>query len=195
MTDSSVSARLMIADHRTYDAVVARTRLLRPLLAAVILSTASPAGAQEAAPALSGPVSIGLDHAGVFAIPTDTQLMIVGNPAIADVTKPAKAANVAVLTGKSLGQTNVVLVDGEGRVLGAALVRVEAARAPLVTVQRGADSRQTYACTPNCAPAAALGDSFEAFRGIADEMQMRQSLSSPWAGGASPLLPGTAPAR
>ncbi len=72
-----------------------------------------------------------------------------------------------------------VLVDADGRVLGAALVQVAAAEAPLVTVQRGPDSRQTYACTPTCAPTAGLGDTSEAFQGLAGEMQTRQALSLP----------------
>ncbi|MEW6123213.1 MAG: pilus assembly protein N-terminal domain-containing protein [Pseudomonadota bacterium] len=152
------------------------------------------AAAQDAPPLFSGAVSIRLDHAAVFAVPPLTQLVVVGNPSIADVAKPSKAANVVVLTGKSFGQTNVVLVDGEGNVLAAALVRVEASDASLVTVQRGADSRQTYSCTPNCSPTAALGDSPDAFRSVAEEMATRQSLSTPWTAGAAPLLPGAAAA-
>lgn len=164
------------------------------LILGFLLGLSSPAAAQEAPPPFSGGVSIRLDHAGVFAVPVDTQLIVVGNPAIADIAKPSKAANVVVLTGKSFGQTNVVLVDAEGRVLGSALVRVEAPDAPLVTVQRGADSRQTYSCTPTCAPTAGLGDSPDAFRAVAEEMQIRQSLSAPWSAGTSPLLPGAAAA-
>lgn len=169
-------------------------KISRLTILGLVLGLSSVVAAQEAAPAFSGAISIGLDHAGVFSVPAGTQLIVVGNPAIADVAKPSKAANVVVLTGKSFGQTNVVLVDPEGQVLGAALVRVAAAEAPLVTVQRGPDSRQTYACSPTCAPVAGLGDSPDAFQALAGEMQTRQTLSSPWTGAnpAVPALPGAA---
>lgn len=132
----------------------AHAKTFRRLIFFLFLFSSGVAAAQEAPPVLSGAVTVRLDHAAVLAVPPQTQLVVVGNPSIADVAKPAKAANVVILTGKAFGQTNVVMVDSEGNVLGAALVRVEAADAPLVTVQRGADSRQTYSCTPNCSPTA-----------------------------------------
>lgn len=148
-----------------------------------MLIGAVPALAQQAPPVLQGMVAVAIDHAALFTLPPETQVLIIGNPSIADVTRPAKAGNLAVITGKAFGQTNILLTDSEGRLLSAASIRVEQVGAPLVTVQRGAESRETYSCTPVCAPTLSLGDSPGAFQATGVQMQQRQSL-------ASPLLPG-----
>ena len=142
--------------------------------------------AQQAPPLLQGTFSLAIDHAALFTLPADTQALIVGNPSIADVTKPSKSGNLAVITGKAFGQTNVLLTDGEGRLLSAASVRVEQVGGPMVTVQRGSDSRQTYSCTPACAPALALGDSASAFQATGAQIQQREAI-------AAPPLPGYPP--
>jgi len=146
--------------------------------------------AQQAPPVLQGAFSLAIDHAALFTLPADTQALIVGNPSIADVTKPGKSGNLAVITGKAFGQTNVLLTDSEGRLLAAASIRVEQVAGPMVTVQRGADSRQTYSCTPACAPALALGDSASAFQTTGVQMQTRENLAAPPLPGF-PALPRT----
>lgn len=89
-----------------------------PMATLLALLIAIPAAlAQQAPPLLQGTFSLAIDHAALFTLPADTQALIVGNPSIADVTKPSKSGNLAVITGKAFGQTNVLLTDGEGRLL------------------------------------------------------------------------------
>ena len=155
--------------------------MVRIQMATVIslLIAISPAAAQQPPPVLQGSFAVAIDHAALFTLPPDTQALIVGNPSIADVTKPAKSGNLAVITGKAFGQTNVLVTDSEGRLLAAASIRVEQVGGPMVTVQRGADLRQTYSCTPACVPALALGDSAGAFQTTGNQMQQREALAAP----------------
>ena len=61
-----------------------------------------------------------------------------------------------VLTGRSFGSTNLILLDASGTPIAESIVEVTDAPGGL-TVQRGT-SRESYSCTPRCAPAIALGD-------------------------------------
>ncbi len=168
-------------------------RLVDRAVILAMLTGAVPAVAQQAPPVLQGMVAVAIDHAALFTLPPETQVLIIGNPSIADVTRPAKAGNLAVITGKAFGQTNILLTDSEGRLLSAASIRVEQVGAPLVTVQRGTESRETYSCTPACAPTLSLGDSTAAFQATGTQIQQRQSIAAPPVPGY-PGFPGaTAP--
>lgn len=145
-------------------------------LAATFALTIGTASADDALPPLEGALQITVDRAAVFAIPPGTFVIAIGNAAIADVVKPAPG--MAVITGKSFGQTNVVLMDSAGKRVASADIRVVQPNSPLVTVRRGADKRDTYSCTPVCAPSIALGDSSEGFTTNMSQVQQRQTLSA-----------------
>jgi Pilus formation protein N terminal region len=70
--------------------------------------------------------------------------------------------NVAIITGKGYGETNVVVLDHDGAVLSEKTVEVEGPSGPTVVVYRGID-RETYSCTPECMPRITLGDSSDYF--------------------------------
>ena len=96
-----------------------------------------PAPAPAAAPAESqqGAVVVTVDHAKVVSLPEKAQTVIVGNPAIADVT--VQRNGVMVVTGKSFGVTNLIALDAAGALVAESLVRVRAASDSILTVQRG----------------------------------------------------------
>lgn len=81
--------------------------------------------------------------------------MILGNPAIADVTM-LRRNNQLILTGKAFGQTNMIALDPDGNSIGESTVRVSVSTHGLV-VQRGME-RETYSCAPRCQPTLSLGD-------------------------------------
>ena len=114
-------------------------------------------------------VDVVVDRAKVIRLPEQTQTVVIGNPAVADIA--VQKSGIVVITGKSFGVTNVLALDNAGAQLADAIVRVSAPTDATLTVQRGMD-RQTYSCTPVCQPSIALGDSgsyFSETKGQADQ--------------------------
>ena len=117
---------------------VARNTLL-PLLAI--------AGALAfAAPAAAG-VTARIDEATAISVAGSAANVVVGNPAIADVTIVDRQ-RIAIL-GRSYGTTNVLVFDAAGRVIYNGLVTVTSPSAGHVSMYRGI-AVHNYACGPRC---------------------------------------------
>lgn len=145
--------------------------------ALLAVSLASPVHAQDemaepAAPAPAEPMAaarqlpdeslqIALDLATVLRIPEGTDTLAIGNPSIADVTKP-QAGGFAVVTGKSYGTTNLLALDSKGETLKEMMIYVGAPSERTVVVQRGL-ARETWSCSPRCEPTITIGDAPEYF--------------------------------
>lgn len=144
-----------------------------------LLLAAAPAAAEETG------VTVLLDRAQIMPYPASTETIIVGNPIIADVTMLRNTGEV-ILTGKGFGDTNLLFLDGHGKVLKEARIRVREAPAMMV-VQRGVD-RETYACHPRCEPTVALGDSSAFLQRTIGDIQARnaQATGAAQAPGAAP---------
>jgi hypothetical protein len=128
----------------------------RSLLAAIAIATAPLLDLQPArAAGTTDVVVVRLDQARITRLPDKVFTIVVGNPLIADVS--LQAGGLLVLTGKGYGVTNIVALDRAGAVLSEFLVQVEAATDTIVVVYRGA-ARESYSCTPECAPRISLGD-------------------------------------
>lgn len=111
------------------------------------------------APALAegngGPVSVKVNMARILRISAPANTVIIGNPGVADVT--IQDPQTLVLTGKSYGQTNMIVLDSQGNPIADTLIEVVQAQADLVTVYMGS-ARTTLACAPVCQPTVMLGD-------------------------------------
>ncbi|MBV9077855.1 MAG: pilus assembly protein N-terminal domain-containing protein [Methylobacteriaceae bacterium] len=119
--------------------------------------------------ATRGELNVLVDRAKVIRLPDRTQTVVIGNPAIADIT--IQKNGVAVVTGKSYGVTNVIALDNGGNLLAESIVSVSAPTDSVLVVQRGLE-RQSYSCTPACQPSVVLGDAnafFSETRGQADQ--------------------------
>jgi Flp pilus assembly secretin CpaC len=121
-------------------------------------------------------VLVAVDHAKVIKLPDKTQTVIVGNPMIADVS--VQKNGVLVVTGRSFGVTNMIALDGGGRMLAESRVTVRASTDSIVTIQRGMD-RESYSCAPQCQPAIQLGDSNKFFGEVGGQTSSRNQLSAP----------------
>lgn len=121
-----------------------------------------PASAEPAprAAATRGEMSVIVNRAKLIRLPERTQTVVLGNPAIADIS--VQKNGVAVVTGKSYGVTNLIAMDAAGSMLAESIVSVSAPSDSVVVVQRGLD-RETYSCTPHCSPSVVLGDSTKYF--------------------------------
>lgn len=149
-----------------------------PVLAALSLAAglvlAAPASAAPPQPGNAETVAVMVDHAKVIRLPERAQTVIVGNPAIADVS--VQKNGVMVVTGKSFGVTNLIALDAAGTLLAESLVRVGAAADSVVTVQRGLE-RESYSCTPTCQPSVQLGDSQKYFGEAGGQVSARNALA------------------
>jgi Flp pilus assembly secretin CpaC len=114
---------------------------------------AAPAVADATLPVL-------LDQARIIKLPERAATLVIGDPLIADVS--LQPGGLAVITGKGYGATNVVVLDKTGAVLMERNVEVKGPPDRVVYVYRGV-SRNTYSCTPECAPRVTLGDDFDYF--------------------------------
>lgn len=113
------------------------------VFAALIVAGASTAAAQ------SRPLTVEIDHAQRIALRGAAASVIVGNPAIADVT--VVDAATLYITGKGYGVTEVVVVDAIGRPLFQNQVVVTGGTTGAVRVWRGAQMTE-MACGGSCAP-------------------------------------------
>lgn len=120
------------------------------LAAAAFMAAPGPAAAQAA-----DPISVKVNMARILRISAPAATVIIGNPGVADVT--IQDPLTLVLTGKSYGQTNLIVLDSAGNPVADTLVTVVQAQADLVTVYYGA-ARNTMACSPVCQPTIMLGD-------------------------------------
>jgi Flp pilus assembly secretin CpaC len=122
----------------------------------------------------NGDVSVELDLATVIQIPAGTDTLALGNPAIADVTRP-RAGGYTVVTGKSYGTTNMLALDRHGEILREMMIHVKANNTT-VTVLRGT-ARETWSCLPHCEPTVTLGDHPDYFGGSSGQIGSRNGLA------------------
>lgn len=113
------------------------------------------AGAPVAAMADSAPVTVKVNMARILRINSPAATVIVGNPGVADVT--IQDPQTLILTGKSYGQTNLIVLDSSGSPVADTTVEVVQDQADLVTVYMG-DRRTSLACSPQCQPTIMIGD-------------------------------------
>jgi Flp pilus assembly secretin CpaC len=107
------------------------------------------------AAAESAPVSVKVNMARILRISAPANTVIIGNPRVADVT--IQDPQTLVLTGKSYGQTNMIVLDAQGNPIADTLIEVVQSQTDLVTVYLGS-ARTTLACAPVCQPTIMLGD-------------------------------------
>jgi Flp pilus assembly secretin CpaC len=130
-----------------------RSFACKPALAAIAFIWLT--GVQTAARAVDGEIIVDVDHARIVRVPEGAQTMVVGNPLIADVTM-LKDNRLMVITGKSFGATNLIVLDQTGGQVGESIISVVQARGKVV-VQRGSH-RESYSCRPDCLPTIDLAD-------------------------------------
>jgi len=125
------------------------------LLAAALALAPLPAAQSALAKEDPRAIYVDLDYARVVKIPNGAQTLVIGNPLIADVTM-LKNNQLMVITGKSFGTTNLIVLDGTGQQVGESTITVVAPNDKLV-VMRG-PHRESYSCKPDCMSAVDLGD-------------------------------------
>jgi Flp pilus assembly secretin CpaC len=119
---------------------------------------------------------IALDIATVMRIPEGTDTLAIGNPSIADVTKP-QSGGFTVVTGKSYGATNLLALNSKGETLKEMMIFVGAPAQRTVVIQRGM-TRETWSCAPRCEPTVTLGDGPDYFGSSSGQIGSRNGLAT-----------------
>jgi Flp pilus assembly secretin CpaC len=100
-----------------------------------------------AAPALAQSLVVPIDHSMRLGVSGQAASVVVGNPAVADVT--VVDSHTLFVSGRGYGETDVVVLDHTGRTIYSGDVIVAVAGAGRASVYRGAD-RTDMACAPTC---------------------------------------------
>jgi Flp pilus assembly secretin CpaC len=125
---------------------------MRPLLAIVSATLLLAPFAAHAA--TSDPITVKVNMARILRISAPAATVIIGNPGVADVT--IQDPQTLVLTGKSFGQTNLIVLDNMGNPVADTTITVVQSSG-LVTVYLGT-ARTSLSCNPVCQPTIMLGD-------------------------------------
>jgi Flp pilus assembly secretin CpaC len=103
------------------------------------------------------------------------ETIVIGNPGIADAT--VEDDKTIVLTGKTAGATNLIVLDSEGKEVVNVVVRVSSDIRQLTTVFYGSQ-RQTYSCAPTCEQVISVGDNPERFETAKTQIENRMKFST-----------------
>jgi hypothetical protein len=89
-----------------------------------------------------------------------------------------------VITGKSYGSTNLIVLDGAGKEILSKTLEVRVGAESVVTMHKGA-ARQSYSCSPVCEPTLLSGDSKEYFDAVHEQVVSRIDSSANPGGSAA----------
>jgi hypothetical protein len=147
------------------------------------------AAASELAGAIAQGMTVTMDQARVMRLPAHVATLVIGNPLIADAS--VQRGGLMVLTGKSVGSTNLIALDARGEPLLTMQIRVRPQNDSVMQVYRGVN-RETYSCAPTCEPTISLGDSKAFFDTALNNARTRDGAAS---GGAAAAAAPAAAAR
>lgn len=118
-------------------------------------------------------IEVLIDQALMVRLERPAAEIVIGNPSIADVA--VQSSDTLVLTGKSFGETNLIVTDTKGQVLVNRRVVVQEPDGGFVTVYRGVQ-RETVHCAPNCETPLVIGDTPAYFDAISKEIRAKQGI-------------------
>jgi Flp pilus assembly secretin CpaC len=131
---------------------------MRPIFAAILAIGLSLTSSLAPAPVLAAdgaPINVNVNMARILRINASAATVIIGNPGIADVT--IQDPQTLILTGKSFGQTNLIVLDSAGNPIADTLIEVVQMQAGVMTVYQG-QARTSLACAPTCQSVVMMGD-------------------------------------
>ena len=123
------------------------------------------------------------DQSQLLRLPRPAAEIIIGNPAIADIS--IQTGNLLVITGKTFGITNIIALDADRNVIQDQRVLVKRDEVKVVNLHRGAQ-RQSYNCTPQCNPSITVGDEQAYFDTIQKASQAKIGFSERAADSSQP---------
>jgi len=144
-------------------------------LCALAMVSAKPAAAET-------DLVVKYDQSQLLRLPRAAADIIIGNATIADVS--VQTGDMLVVTGKSFGITNMIVLDVDREIIEEFRVVVVRESARVVNLQKGA-KRESYNCAPECNPSLVVGDDQVYFESTARTSERKIKFSEGNADGAS----------
>ena len=120
-------------------------------------------------------VVVRVDHAQLMYLPDAGSDVIVGNPSIADVA--IQNSKLLVVTGKSFGSTNVIVLGPDRKIIADAVINVTNDDTRVVSLYKGS-GRESYNCSPKCQSILVIGDKGEYFQNNQKAANGKSSLAT-----------------
>jgi Pilus formation protein N terminal region len=139
----------------------------------LVLASVLAVGASQPALSASRDVVVAIDQAMMLRLERSAAEVVVGNPSIADVA--IQDSKVLVLTGKSFGETNLIVLDAQGKVIINRRLVVAEPQSGYVTVYHGT-RRETLQCSPDCETPLVIGDDPGYFESLSKEIRTKQAI-------------------
>ncbi len=154
--------------------------MLKHITALIISSSIAfasviPAHADNSNNGNSEKVIVTVDQAKVFRISRPAATIIIGNPSIVDAT--IQDEQTLVLTGRSFGITNLIILDDQGDAVIDQSVVVRGSETGTVRIYRGGNNRETLACSPVCEATVTIGDNDSTFGNASSQITSKNALS------------------
>jgi len=141
-----------------------------PKLRPLVNSSASVETTARATEALQ----VVIDFARILTLDRAAKTIVLGNSGILDAT--INDERTVVLTGKSAGATNMIVLGENNREILNASVNVVPS-SQVTTVYHGL-RRQTYSCVSGCTPVLSVGDAAQHFDPTNSQIQARQEFAT-----------------
>jgi Flp pilus assembly secretin CpaC len=141
----------------------------------IVAAIAVGCAATGALAATSEPIDVTIDFAKVMKLGKPAHTIVVGNPGIFDASVGDE--QTLVLTGKSAGMTNLIVLDDSGAEILNSVVRVSTNVRELTTVFYGSH-RQSFSCAPVCEAVVSVGDDVSSFQNATSQIQTRKDFSA-----------------
>ena len=153
-------------------------------IAVALLAAATGLAAITTAPARANAedLIVKYDQSQILKLPRPVAEIIIGNPMIADVA--IQSSNLLVVTGKSFGVTNIIVLDADRNIIQDQRIMVQREDTKIVYLQK-AGKRESYNCTPQCNPTITVGDDTVYFDTVAKNSERKIKMIEGQTDGAS----------
>lgn len=105
--------------------------------------------------AVADPFKVKIDETVTLKLTSPANSVVIGNAAVADVA--VHDPMTLLITGKSFGSTNLLVLDRAGRTIYSSQLAVADSPSDSITIVR-AGGNYTYSCIDKCRPTPTVGD-------------------------------------
>lgn len=126
-------------------------------------------------PAIAETLRIEVNKASILKLTQTPSTIIIGNPALADVTPQEN--NILVLVGKASGRTNIIILDEVGDIMHNYDIAVQEEQDGNLTLYK-AGKQWSYSCAPYCERVINPNDDAEAFSGNLGQVMAKMGQMS-----------------
>ena len=125
-------------------------------------------------PAQANDLIVKYDQSQLLPLKRPAAQIIVGNPSIVDVE--IQHNDFLVVTGKTFGMTNLIVLDADRRIIEERRLFVQRDEYKVVNLQKG-NKRELYSCVPQCNPSITIGDDSSYFDTVAKNSERKIKFS------------------